>query len=208
VYEYNALTGAIALPPEANAFHVAPRLQMVCDLAKFYDRQSVLDVGSSDGVLLCKLSHENIISDGDGIELSTPRCYTAEGIKAKWGITNVSFHNMMFEEYTTAKKYDLVVFGEILEHVIDPIVTLKMAKTLLKTGGMVIVTVPIDTASLSPQEIESTLIEQNRQHVRKIGPDTLFGYYRDCNLIPLFNYVHSTGTWTNLISLSINAYTA
>ena len=46
-------------------------------------------------------------------------------------------------EIPTIEKYDIVLCTEVLEHVPDPVATLKILQSLMKPGGTLIITVPL-----------------------------------------------------------------
>ena len=51
-------------------------------------------------------------------------------------------HECLFEQFETTAKFDLVVFGYILEHVDDPVRIMKHFKRFLSPSGRMFITVP------------------------------------------------------------------
>src|SRR6185437_1634404 len=102
------------------------------------DKSSVLDVGCSSG----NFGHELIKRKGcvvDGIELDT-----GDAKIAAKKLRNVWVLNIEFDDISKIKKraYDYVYFGDVIEHLVQPIETLKRVKSLLKPDGAVLFSIP------------------------------------------------------------------
>jgi len=73
---------------------------------------------------------------------------SAVDINPKWinlgreRLPDVIYTHSMVEDFETEEKYNAVILMEILEHVIDPVVILSKARSLLAPGGRVLITVP------------------------------------------------------------------
>jgi len=57
-------------------------------------------------------------------------------------LSNVSYHHALFEEFAPTTQYDYVFASYVLEHVLDPLSVLGMARRVLKPGGLVFIVVP------------------------------------------------------------------
>ncbi len=55
---------------------------------------------------------------------------------------NIEGHTALFEEFKPLEKYDTIVMSHVLEHVTDPVLVLKRARSWLKPGGQIIAVVP------------------------------------------------------------------
>lgn len=55
---------------------------------------------------------------------------------------NIDGHTALFEEFEPAEKFDTIIMSHVLEHVQDPVLVLKRAKSWLKPGGRIIAVVP------------------------------------------------------------------
>ncbi len=52
------------------------------------------------------------------------------------------FHHTLFEDFETDQRYDAVFLVHVLEHVVDPVATLKSIGRLLSPGGRAFIVVP------------------------------------------------------------------
>ena len=95
-----------------------------------------LELGCSDGFMTEILAgHLDKLDVIDG-----SRKFIQEAEKRR--LKNVTFTYTLFEQYATETKYDCVIASYILEHVLDPIPVLRMARSVLKPDGKLFVVVP------------------------------------------------------------------
>ena len=95
-----------------------------------------LELGCSDGYMtemLASRMDELEVVDGSEKFLAEAR---------KRNLKNVKFMFSLFEEYTTEQKYDYVFASYILEHVLDPVAVMQMARSVLKPDGVLCIVVP------------------------------------------------------------------
>jgi 2-polyprenyl-3-methyl-5-hydroxy-6-metoxy-1,4-benzoquinol methylase len=77
---------------------------------------------------------------------------------ASKGIANAKGHAYFegtIEEFTTDKKFDLILMLNLIEHVADPLAVLKKAESLLYPGGIIVVKTP-NTNSLDARLYKKT----------------------------------------------------
>ncbi|WP_025917133.1 bifunctional 2-polyprenyl-6-hydroxyphenol methylase/3-demethylubiquinol 3-O-methyltransferase UbiG [Herminiimonas sp. CN] len=65
-----------------------------------------------------------------------------ENFRQRYPRTKVEIAESYFETFDTSERFDVIVFGYILEHVDDPISILKHFRSFLAPGGRMFVTVP------------------------------------------------------------------
>ncbi|WP_158638569.1 methyltransferase domain-containing protein [Metabacillus litoralis] len=126
-----------------NAFgeKVRKRINWICSKVK---GPNVLDVGCSQGIVSILLAREgkNVL----GIDLLPEAIeYAKEELDKEAPPTKelVYFENANFITYPYGeRKFDTIIFGEILEHLTDPKEFLIHAKNILSSNGRIIVTVP------------------------------------------------------------------
>lgn len=61
---------------------------------------------------------------------------------ARERLPGVAFHESLIEELALAERFGTVVMLNVLEHVVDPVATLRKAASFLEPGGVLIVHVP------------------------------------------------------------------
>lgn len=95
-----------------------------------------LELGCSDGfmteMIAAYVDHLDVV-DGSKLFLTEAK---------KRDLPNVNFIYSLFEEFTSATKYDYVIASYILEHVFDPVSVMKMARSVLKPEGLLLLLVP------------------------------------------------------------------
>jgi 2-polyprenyl-3-methyl-5-hydroxy-6-metoxy-1,4-benzoquinol methylase len=104
--------------------------------APYLRRGTGLELGCSDGfmteMLAAKLERLDVV---DGSER-----FLAEARKRK--LPNVSFTHALFEEFKSATRYDFIFASYILEHVLDPVAVMRMAREVIKPDGLLMIVVP------------------------------------------------------------------
>jgi 2-polyprenyl-3-methyl-5-hydroxy-6-metoxy-1,4-benzoquinol methylase len=106
-------------------------------LSKYFKGDSCLELGCADGEgtkILLKHFKRIIAVDGS-------QKLVAEA-KNEISSNRVTFICSYFEDLKFNEKFDTIVLAHILEHVSDPLRTLKIARKFLKKGGVMIVDVP------------------------------------------------------------------
>ena len=96
---------------------------------------SLLDLPCGDGTLTAMFAEHFrwvVGVDASGAHLA----------KARQKLPGVEFHESLIEELSLKEKFGTVVMLNILEHVVDPLVTLRKAASFLEKNGVLIVQVP------------------------------------------------------------------
>ena len=141
-------------------------------IAAMEKRDSLLDLGCGDGLMIFNLLYHQIIKSAVGIDawengISFARVYANKKSFA------AKFTRSLFEKFETQDTFDVVFIGEVLEHVVDPIVVLKKAKSFLNPGGRLVTTVPLVRPKISAAERAQLLSGEPIQHVREMTPSKL-----------------------------------
>lgn len=106
-------------------------------LTKSLKRGKVLDVGCAEGHLAQRLLNQGWFVDG--IEYNKASAKKAEQFCTKvfvGDITNISFLKKM------PSNYDVIILGDVIEHVFDPQTTVQELLKHLKKDGNIIISVP------------------------------------------------------------------
>jgi 2-polyprenyl-3-methyl-5-hydroxy-6-metoxy-1,4-benzoquinol methylase len=95
--------------------------------------KQILDVGCGDGLFFDRLSQ---LGEVEGVE-------PAEAIVSKTGKHRSRIYIGPFDvSFQPAKRFSLILFLDVLEHVPDPAAALRHALALLAPGGAILITVP------------------------------------------------------------------
>src|SRR3954467_9824719 len=100
--------------------------------------RDVLDVGCANGYLGSVLKQRGCTVVG--LEIDPAAAEDAKGELDEVIVGSVE--DMDLVERLGAGRFDVVVFGDVLEHLRDPLPTLRQARRLLKPGGYVVISIP------------------------------------------------------------------
>lgn len=133
-------------------------------LSRYMRGAAILELGPAEGVMT-EFLHQ-AATELTVVEGSELFCRDLEERFASAVVVN-----SLFEEFQPDRKFDTIVMGHVLEHVLDPVEILKRAKNWLNPGGIVFAAVP-NARSLHRQaavamgllETESSLNEADIHH--------------------------------------------
>ena len=125
----------IDTPELAGWKHIKPRIDFFKDKLEKYNSKVILDVGSNSGGVANALSNKDRFFDC--VDISEAACQLG-----KETFPHLNFICMDFDDYNTTKKYDTILFGDILEHHQDIQFAIRKAKTLLTDEGVILITIP------------------------------------------------------------------
>jgi 2-polyprenyl-3-methyl-5-hydroxy-6-metoxy-1,4-benzoquinol methylase len=143
-------------------------------IEKFIKEGSILELGPAEGIMteLFALKYHDITV----IEGSRKFC---DDIEKKF--SNVKIINSLFEDFYTERKYENIILGHVLEHVIDPVSVLSNVKNWLSPNGQIIAAVP-NAKSLHRQaavimnllktEYELSELDKHHGHRRVYDPES------------------------------------
>jgi len=102
----------------------------------------VLDYGCAHGHYTMPLA--KLFPQGEfvGLDISQRAVEAARTWAERDGVTNASFMQMFDGVLETQEPFDIIIAGEVLEHVIDPFAQLEAWRRALKPGGCLIITTP------------------------------------------------------------------
>lgn len=132
------------------------------------EKLKVLDLGCWDGSYAIRYKKKT--NKVYGIESSV----TAAAKARKKGIV-VEQGDFMEKDFFVGKKFDVVVAGEIIEHVFDTDLFIQKIKKLLKPGGILILTTP-NVASLPRRIVLALGINPILEY--RVIPDATAGHIR------------------------------
>lgn len=111
------------------------------DLLRYIDYErsnlSILDVGCGIGADFYYIKNKNYNAELCGVELDKN---TAELAKLIADVRNENLETISIPEWE--HKFDYIVMGDIIEHLVDPWSALKKLKVMLKSDGCIIASIP------------------------------------------------------------------
>lgn len=99
-------------------------------------KSRVLDIGCSSGNFGDVLRHEKNC-DVTGLDIDA-----ADIAEAKKKLNNAYVRNVETDDLSDLGVFDVIIFADVLEHLLDPIGALSKAKTLLKPKGRILFSIP------------------------------------------------------------------
>jgi len=170
------------------------------------ENSACLDVGCWNGNLGAKLIRDkNCIVDGVDVNTEMLKQAQKKGYHTTY-VINLNSENVNFLDIK--QKYDVIMFADVLEHLINPELVLKLAQQKLKKGGKIIISLPnvafllnriqlllgkweyrdfgtLDKTHLKFYTVDSgqKMVESAGMRVRKIVPYNQFGMLPKIELI-------------------------
>jgi 2-polyprenyl-3-methyl-5-hydroxy-6-metoxy-1,4-benzoquinol methylase len=145
----------------------------------------VLEVGCSSGYFTKALTEQGC--EVVGIELDPETAAVAE----KWAERVVvgDLESPTFWQALEGERFDVVTFGDVLEHLRDPLATLRAAVTHLKPSGTAVISLP----NIAHGDVRIALLQgkfpyrdtgiTDRTHLRFFTRETLGELIRDAGLV-------------------------
>jgi len=164
------------------------------DLLKYIEgnSNSILDVGCAVGANGHFLLENHIANIVYGIEFNKVMASKAQKNNTKVFLGDLNSENFRKEVLSQSIKFDYIIFGDILEHLIYPLQVLKELKALLKPEGKVILSLPnIAHVELFIQVYLKGTFPQNsrgifdKTHLRWFTRKDVFKLIKDSDLKPI-----------------------
>jgi 2-polyprenyl-3-methyl-5-hydroxy-6-metoxy-1,4-benzoquinol methylase len=134
-----------------------------------------IGIGASE----CLLAAREIGYDVFGIDVIERH---VEDAKNRYGL-NVATAD--FVEFETDEKYDVVIMGDVLEHVSDPILAVKKAESLIKQDGAIWVSTPTFESAFSAVVGHNDPMRRQQYHLNYFSRQSLYGLFNNYGLIPV-----------------------
>lgn len=115
------------------------RSREIANLVSLCDARhvSAIEFGLGDGVFTEMLAdHFDDLTAVDGSQTAINL------VRSKLSKPNVTFEQSLIEQYTSTRKFDVVVMGHILEHVSDPVAVLEVVSKIMHRDSLLYISVP------------------------------------------------------------------
>jgi SAM-dependent methyltransferase len=165
--------------------------------AKLPGRGRVLDIGCGYGFFLDAMRCRGF--DGEGVELSRPAAAYATHL------TGLPIHSCAFEDAPLSGPFDAITLFYVIEHVPDPVATLRAVAELLRPGGILYLRYPNTTPLLGLPPLARRLgLMQAPSHLHDFAGSSLDLLLTQAGLRPLCTTIaagtSSDNPWRRAIS--------
>lgn len=146
-----------------NGQRIFPRVGWALDIALELKPKTILDLGCLEGYTALTLAkHVDSVEEAVGVDLSEEAIVIANDHAVNNQLPAI-FHKDSIENWLdkTDQKFDLITLFEVMEHVKDPELVLRLVDEHLAPGGTVLISTP---AFESPTFGKDD--EQNKCHIR------------------------------------------
>ena len=109
-------------------------------LSQIKPESFVLECGCATGYMT-KFMKQKLMCDVSIIEIDKEAFEKAKKYAADWFLGDLN-DDKWFNYYEYEGRFDYILFADVLEHLKDPLETLKMAKRLLSYKGKIIISIP------------------------------------------------------------------
>ena len=137
----------------------------------------LLEVGI--GASECALAAREIGYDVLGIDVIEKH---VEYAKNTFGLNAMTCD---FVEFETNEKYDVIIMGDVIEHVSDPVIAIKKAYNLLNDGGALWISTPNFESAFSAVAEHDDPMRRQTFHLNYFSRDSLYKVLLESGLIPV-----------------------
>ena len=148
----------------ADAHRFLPRVNWALDVAKEIQPKRILDLGCLDGYALLTLcKHAGSVEYAKGVDLSKDGIKIAQKRAESFDSIAIDFEQNTIENFleNTKMKFDLIMLFEVIEHVKNPRILLKLIDRVKAKYGQVLISTPDFEAPTYGKDDE-----QNKCHIR------------------------------------------
>jgi len=141
---------------------------------QFTDGKKYLEIGIGGGEMLAAAMEMGY--EVDAVEICEEDC---EKVSAVLGV-EIAWCDFM--KYTTDKTYDVIVMGDVLEHVSEPIGALKKAVAMLNSGGVLWLSTPNYNSGFARLKKFTDPMWNQKNHFTYFSYETLLPFLEEVGL--------------------------
>lgn len=164
-------------PRKANSAIFSYYSNILHKVRQYAPGMTLFEVGVGAGE--CLLSAREIGYECFGIDVIARH---VEDIHNKYGL-NVAMAD--FVEYATDRKWDVIIMGDVLEHVSDPIQAITKAADMLTESGALWVSTPNFESAFSYTAGHSDAMRRQQYHINYFSRDSFYALLNKAGLIPV-----------------------
>ncbi|WP_188399478.1 class I SAM-dependent methyltransferase [Sporomusa sp. GT1] len=164
-------------PRNANPGFFAYYSNVLHKIRQYAQGMTLFEVGIGAGE--CLLSAREIGYECFGIDV-IPR--HVDELRNKYGLDVATYD---FVEYETDKKWDVIIMGDVLEHVSDPIQAIKKAADILTEDGALWVSTPNFESAFSQAVGHNDAMRRQQYHVNYFSRESFYMLLEKADLIPV-----------------------
>ncbi len=146
-------------------------------VSQFTSGMKLFEVGI--GACECLLAAREIGFDAFGIDVIDKHARMA---REKFGL---KAETADFVEFETGETYDVIIMGDVLEHVSDPVLAMKKAAELLKDDGAIWVSTPNFESAFSIVSGHGDGMKRQQYHINYFSRVSFYSLLDKCGLMPV-----------------------
>ena len=170
----NTSKNVVAMPTKTGMFPYYS--EILSKLARFTEGNGLLEIGF--GGAECLLAAREMAFDTFGIEISEGNTMQA----LKYGL-NAERHN--FAEFETNRKWDIIIMGDVIEHVPCPVQAIEKAYGLLNDNGVLWISTPNFESAFSTAMGHADPMRREAGHKNYFSRFSLFKLLERFRFIPV-----------------------
>ncbi len=146
-------------------------------ISQYASGMTLFEVGV--GASECLLAAREIGFDAFGIDVIEKHVRMA---REKYGL---NAETADFVEYETGARFDVIIMGDVLEHVSDPVLAIRKAESLLKDDGALWVSTPNFDSAFSIVSGHKDPMKRQQYHVNYFSRESFYKLLAACGLMPV-----------------------
>lgn len=176
------------LPREANYQYFSMYSETLSRIRMYNINVRLLEVGIGAGE--CALTAREMGYDVFGIDVIERH---VEDVRNKYGL-NAETHD--FIEFESAEKWDVIMMGDVLEHVSDPDLAIKKAAELLNENGVLWISTPNFDSAYSDLVNHSDPMRKQTYHINYFSRESLYNLLDKHDFAPVDYHIseHYSGS--------------
>ncbi len=164
-------------PRKAQPAFFAGYSDILSNIRRYTQGTALFEVGV--GACECTLVAREMGYDVFGIDVIARHVQDAREL---YGL-NVETHD--FGEFETDKTWDVMIMGDVLEHVTDPVAAIEKANRMLNRGGVLWVSTPNFESAFSAFAGHNDPMRRQTFHLNYFSRDSLYGLLRRFGFEPM-----------------------